>query len=113
MLYQILTIINILISVITIISLVRVARNYYAGPRNVIYILLLIINLTMLMMVQFYALTYPPGRFGTPVYKIPGFFFLATNIYYAWMVRFQLVKKDGTVLTDEKDETENNQSKIN
>lgn len=106
MLYQILTIVNIIASSATIFFLLRLITRYYTGPRRAGYIVGLIIALVMLMMVQFYTLTYPPQRFGTWVYKLPSFFYIGLNMYYAWMERFSLVRKDGKVLPDKKIENE-------
>jgi hypothetical protein len=94
MLYQILTITNLTVSCIAIVCLVNVARRYYAGPRVSTYIFSQIISVVMLMSVQFYTLTYPPQRFGTWIYKLPGFYWLGTVLLFAWVIRFNLIRKD-------------------
>jgi hypothetical protein len=91
MLYQVLTISNVLGSMVTIVCLFRVMNKYQIPPRMNFYIYLSFVCLAMIVFGQFYSLAFPGN--GYWVYKIPVAMVWLTKMYLAWALRFSLIKK--------------------
>lgn len=90
--YEILTIVNIAGSAFVIVALLSIIQHYQVGPRMSFYLFWSMAAMLMIIWGQVYTLSVKASS--NWVYKIPVMFYWLKTLYFCWMIRFTLIKKN-------------------
>lgn len=90
MTFYVLTWINLIGGIVALWCLFQLFIRYVITLRIHFFVFLTMVSMMLLIFTQVYTLTFPAGNWRL---KFVGIFWIGKTLYFAWMIRFALIKK--------------------